>query len=183
MKRSFFNFLNLFSLGFLFLSCSTTGIWSTASKSWTANDFSNAIKLSIGEISADKPGGGWSVEREIAEVLPLIFLEHGFVFLPNSEDSEYIVDVCATERDYYDGWKTKKSIAVEVLLWKTCDKNNSDVLLGTDRFNIETPYAAGRTVANGSLGISSSKNLDALLRLSVKNLVKAVGSINAEKTK
>jgi hypothetical protein len=120
----------------------------------------------FGTIDVDKPGGGRSVEKEIEEILPLILSEQGFVVLRNKENADCIVDVFATERDFYSGWKTEKSVAIEVLLYSAKRESGS--------LNDETSFAVGRTVAQGRLGFSSSKNIEGLLRVSVKKLVRAI---------
>jgi hypothetical protein len=157
-----------FMLGIMLLSsCSTTGITSKKTKTWiTGSAFLDTRKIALGNIDIDKPGGGWSVEKEIMEILPLILSEQGFVVLQNKENADGIVDVFATERDFYSGWKTNKSIAVEVLFYPSNG--------GTGNIDGETSFAAGRTVAQGSLGLSSSKNVEALLRDSVKKLARSI---------
>ncbi|MDR2865525.1 MAG: hypothetical protein LBV68_07955 [Spirochaetaceae bacterium] len=177
-------------------ACSTSGISSKQTKTWISGDnFSAAKKLALGKIDIDKIGGGWSVEREIAGILPLIFLEHDYVFLQEGEHADYLVDVYAVERDYYDGWKSKKSIAIEVVFGllpgateETAVSSSAQELTGNDpdvknatEIRLKTPFAAGRTIAEGSLGLSSSKNLEALLRLSVEKLVKSIQRHAGEK--
>jgi hypothetical protein len=159
----------------MFSSCSTIGISSKATKGWVSgNEFESVKKLSIGTINVDKAGGGWSIEREISEVLPLIFLEQGYVFLKPEEEVDYIVDVYAAERDYYVGWNTEKSITTEVSFRLPEEKTP---------IKVETPFAAGRTVAQGTLGLSSSKNVESLLRSSAKKLIKYINKFNKAKKK
>jgi hypothetical protein len=170
MKNKYSNSLVcwFFMLGIMLLSaCSTTGIVSRRTKTWvTGRTFLDSQKVALGTINIDKPGGGWSVEKEIEELLPLILSEQGFILVQNQESADSIVDIYATERDFLSGWKTKKSIAVEVLFYPA--------RRGAENPNDDISFAAGRTVAQGSLGLSSSKNIETLLRDSIKKLVRSV---------
>jgi hypothetical protein len=156
-----------------FTSCATNGLHEKSSSSWTINTKKKNVKtLRIGVISADKSGGSLSIESEIARILPLLFLEKRYIFIEDSDDAGFIVDVYATERDYFVGWKTKKSIALEVSL----RANRGDI----NENGVKTPLASGRTIAQGTQGLSSSKNLAAILRASIKKAVKAAKKIKPE---
>ena len=118
--------------------------------------------LQLGTIDVDKPGGSYSIEREITAILPLLFWEMGYVFEPATGGADYIVDVYARERDIQHGWKTKKSISLEVVLWPV-----QSVRYAGDE-SVRTPYAAGRTVIAGTAGLSVSGHLENLLRKTAK---------------
>lgn len=165
--------LTAFFLIYAFTSCATNGLHEKSSSSWRINAKEKNIKaLRIGVISADKSGGSLSLELEIARILPLLFLEKGCVFIEDAENAVFIVDVYAVERDYFAGWKTKKSIALEVSL----RANNG----GVNENIVKTPLASGRTIAQGAQGLSSSKNLAAILRSSIKKAVNAAKKIKPE---
>jgi hypothetical protein len=154
-------------------SCATNGLHEKSSSSWRIQPKKKNTKtLRIGVISADKSGGSLSLESEIGRILPLLFLEKRCVFIEDGENADFIVDVYATERDYFAGWKTKKSIALEVSL----RANRSDI----SENRVITPLASGRTIAQGTQGLSSSKNLAAILRASIKKAVRAVKKIKPE---
>lgn len=159
--------------GMLAASCSTLSIKNTSS--WSREDSHPERKLKAGRISADKPGGGRSIEREISELLPLLFLEKGYLFVENEDGIDYVVDVRATERDYYVGWEAKKSVSMEVVIWPA-DRAADE---GERRLRVETPLASGRTVAQGSMGLASSKNTEILLRSSIDELVKSLDKMPA----
>jgi hypothetical protein len=115
----------------------------------------------VGNIIADKAGGAYSMELEIQAILPLLFLEKNFVFPRDENSAEFTVDVLAQEREYISGWDTKRSISVQVLMYSN-DKN-------AVRSSVETPVAAARVTARGrEEGLASSKNLEALLRKTVR---------------
>ncbi|MDR0639307.1 MAG: hypothetical protein LBG27_10495 [Spirochaetaceae bacterium] len=127
--------------------------------------------LQLGTIDVDKPGGSYSIEREINAILPLLFWEMGYVFEPATGGADYIVDVYARERDIQHGWKTKKSISLEVVLWPV-----QTVRYAGDE-SVRTPYAAGRTVIAGTAGLSVSGNMENLLRKTAKKAVKAANLV------
>ncbi|MDR2842919.1 MAG: hypothetical protein LBV52_06930 [Spirochaetaceae bacterium] len=158
-------------LVFFFLSgCNTSGMYYKASGAWSLkSDTSKFKKIKLGTIKVDKPGSSLSIEKEISQILPLLFLEHGYVFTNETDAAFYIVDVCATEREFFANWNTKKSVTMEVLLWDSEHKINDQ----TDS-RIETPLAAGRIIAQGSQGLSASNNLNDILKQSIRKAVKKI---------
>lgn len=157
----------VFPIFFLF-SCSTSGVYDKSSLSWTISN-KEAKTLKMGNIVADKNGGSVSIEAEIIRLLPLLFLEKGYLFFEDDINADFIVDVYSTERDYFVGWNNKKSIALEVLLRPNHTKN---------KLHIKTPLAAGRITARGTEGLSSSKNLMGILRAAVNKTVNAAKKID-----
>jgi hypothetical protein len=156
-------------------SCGTYGITYGNGKSWPGalpkeNEEIQGT-LQLGTIEVDKPGGSYSIEREINAILPLLFWEMGYVFEPATGGADYIVDVYARERDIQHGWKTTKSISLEVVLWPV----QSVRYAGEER--VRTPYAAGRTVVAGTAGLSVSGNMENLLRKTAKKAVKAANLV------
>ncbi|MDR0527190.1 MAG: hypothetical protein LBG79_05190 [Spirochaetaceae bacterium] len=156
------------------VSCATSGFTIKNSASWFQDGSKIERKLKAGRIIADKPGGGRSIEREISELLPLLFLEKGYLFVADEDNVDYVVEVRATERDYYVGWESKKSVSLEVVLWPA---NRPQDGTGSS-LRIETPIASGRTVAQGTQGFASSKNTETMLRSSVNELLKSLEKIN-----
>jgi hypothetical protein len=159
----------LFCVLGLFASCATTeGIRSQKTKAWGGGVVYEQTKtLAIGEIRVDKAGDGWLVEKEIAALLPLLCFEDGFLIVEDKQFADCIVDVYATERDYTSGWNKQKSLTMEVSFRKVIN----------DAASSEMSFAAGRTVAQGSLGFSSSKNLESILSVSLKELIASTKSI------
>jgi hypothetical protein len=160
-----------------FTACRTYGITYENGKAWPGSfakkDATVQGALRIGTIDVDKPGGSYSIEREINAILPLLFWEMGYVFEPTTGNADYIVDVYARERDVQHGWKTKKSISLEVVLWPVQHVSYAGTGSGENDENIRTPYAAGRTVIMGTAGLSVSGNMENLLRKTAKKAVKA----------
>ncbi|GMO25533.1 MAG: hypothetical protein Ta2B_05150 [Termitinemataceae bacterium] len=166
----------------LCMSCTTSGMYYKSSDSWSRLNSNIQIKkIKLGTIKADKSGGSLTIEREISQLLPLLFLEQNFVFTNNSLEADYIVDVHATEREYFVGWETKKSVTMEVLFWAndhlTKDMQQDD---GNTQADIETPLIAGRIVAQGSQGLASSNNLQDILRRSIGKVIAAVPVVEVE---
>jgi hypothetical protein len=199
-------------------ACSTTGIKTKKISGWNGGrKLKEARTLCLGSIVCDKPGGASSTEREIAALLPLLFLEKKLVFPADQNSAEFVVDVFAMERDYLEHWETKKSIALEVLLYpnyrepsaaiphdnalpvNTDDYDDEEELYNPAQvlnqylesliknddavekpFRAETPLAAGRVVATGTLGFSSSKNTETLLRKAVRKAANIARKIKRE---
>jgi hypothetical protein len=166
-----------------FLSCKTSGMYYKTSNAWSIQDTfdsNNKIKLptkiKLGIVKADKTGGALTLEREISALLPLLFLEHNYIFTNNSIEAAYIVDVSATEREFFVGWNTKKSITMEVLFWSPEHISESDKKTGA----LETPLIAGRIVAQGTQGLASSNNLQDILRRSIAKTVQTEILVNAK---
>jgi hypothetical protein len=175
-KHIFIKAILLLSLSF-FNSCKTSGVHEKSSSSWVVNLNKKNIKtIKAGRIVADKSGGSASIEAEIGRMLPLLFLEKGYIFVDENASADFIVEVSATERDYFVSWSNKKSIAIEVILRSGRAKNETGA--SQNRTDIETPLAAGRTVAQGVLGLSSSKNLTSLLRTTIKKAARAAKKID-----
>jgi hypothetical protein len=152
-------------------ACSTYGITYENGRAWPGSREKNGAEiqgtLRVGTIEVDKPGGSHSIEREINAILPLLFWEMGYVFEPPAGKADYVVDVFARVRDVAYGWKTKKSISLEVILWPLQSVSYAG---SEDR---KTPYAAGRSVIVGTAGLSVSGNMEKLLRKTAKKAVEA----------
>jgi hypothetical protein len=106
----------------------------------------------------DKSAGWSSVEGELADLVPLMFLEQGYGFSFDGGKADYRADVHAFEREYVVGWRTRRSVSVELLLWEEGG----------------APLAAGRALAIGNPTLSSSRDLSRLLKAALK---KALGAL------
>ncbi|MDR2601131.1 MAG: hypothetical protein LBC53_01560 [Spirochaetaceae bacterium] len=149
-----------------FISCKTNDIARNGT-GWSYDG--NAIaSVKLGSINVDK-SGGYAVEREIAVLLPVLFLENKMIFAGNNAD--YIVDVYLSERECADAWNAKKSLSMEVFIKRNMDfeMNGGEIAEANDC--ILTPDAASRIITLGSKSFSSSKNLELFLRQCVKNAV------------
>ncbi|MDR2177389.1 MAG: hypothetical protein LBP20_05040 [Treponema sp.] len=109
----------------------------------------------LGEVSVDKALDWASVEGEISRRVPLIFLERKYLFAPKDGEADFRVDVRAIEREYLSGWKTLRSLSMEVHIWREGDRTG-------------TPLASGRATVSGNLSLSSVEMLDYLLRRAAK---------------
>jgi hypothetical protein len=120
--------------------------------------------LRLGEISVDKAMDWASVEGEIGRRVPLIFLERKYLFAPKDGEADFRVDVQAIEREYSSGWKTLRSLSMEVHIWREGDRTG-------------TPLASGRAIQSGDISLSSVEILDYLLRRAAKMALKGLGAI------
>jgi hypothetical protein len=107
--------------------------------------------MRIGIVRADKTADWNSLEREIEGLLPLLLLDQGY--LSAGEGADYRIDAVAIEREYLSGWLTKRSLSVEIRIWK----DDGDAL----------PLSAGRAVLSGDQSLASSKVLTRLLQLAL----------------
>jgi hypothetical protein len=118
-------------------------------------------------VFVDRTGAWTSVEKEIADLAPLLLWEQG-LRLSGIDTADYLAEISAREREYVSGWKTKRSLAVEVRIWK----NNHDIEEAF-RYN-GLPLAAGRVTARGEEGFSSSETTGRMLKLALKKAVSAL---------
>jgi hypothetical protein len=125
----------------------------------------------LGEVLVDKASGWTSIEREIKDMVPLLFSDYGYPFVLNKTDAEYIVDVRAVEREYMSGWRSRRSVAVEIRIYE-----NS----GIDGYQNTVPVVVGKTTSSGGVSLASSKDLNVLLASGVKKIVKPFGALQNE---
>ena len=153
--RRFLSFLIPVQL-LLFAGCSTFPPDSSENSSWKADGIGKlSTTIKISSVSADKSGDWNSLEKEIADLLPLLFREESYRVVPASEDADYRAEVKAREREYPVGWRTKRSLSVEVRLWRG---NESGPL----------PFSAGRAMIQGKQSLASSKTTSAMLRTAIR---------------
>ncbi|MDR0590140.1 MAG: hypothetical protein LBG25_06305 [Spirochaetaceae bacterium] len=149
--------------GLVFLSgCISLG--SAPANSWSSQDRSRmAGALRLETVSVDKAVDKASVEREIRGRAPLIFLKQGYLPAAEGEDPGYRADIRAIEREYISGWKTRRSLSMEVLIWQDQGELRDPV-----------PLASGRAAGAGQASLSSSPVLDRLLKTAVKRALRAL---------
>jgi hypothetical protein len=111
----------------------------------------------------DKPLDKASVEREIRGRAPLIFLKQGYLLVPEGETPLYRADIRAIEREYIFGWKTRRSLSMEVFIWQEGTGPRDPV-----------PLASGRAAGSGQASLSSSTVTDRLLKAAVKRALRAL---------
>jgi hypothetical protein len=132
--------------------------------SWSSKNRSKITgTLELANVSVDKPADRMSAEKEIRGRAPLFFLERKYLLVPEEEKAPSRVDIRAIEREYISGWKTRRSVSVEVFIRQNGEGVRDPVLLTSSR--------AGGT---GNISLSSSPVLDRFLRTAVKRAAGAL---------
>jgi hypothetical protein len=148
----------------LLLSCGTFP-GTARSRSWSLDEKSAPEgKIYINKVHFDAAAGWNALEEEASRALPLILLERNYLAVDNQKTAGYAMDVTLREREYLKGWKTKRSLSVEVCIWPGNGIENG----------IAVPLAAGSAIMQGGQSFSSSKTLYSLLKKAVKSAVKAL---------
>ena len=155
----------LFAVSVLALlgSCASYPFDSQENSSWAAGT-GKKVKGSIRiiSVSAERSGEWGALEKEAADLLPLLFSERGYHTVSVSSPADYSAEVRVREREYPDGWNTKRSLSAEVRLWAGEEEGS---------LVIPMPLSAGRALNHGKQSFSSSKTLTAMLRKAVKNAI------------
>ena len=157
----YFRFFLVF--GFLvFGSC--VSFDSSESSSWAFGKEGNSRgTIRIISVSAEKSGEWGTLEKEISDLLPLLFSEEAYLVVSPSAQADYSAEVKVREREYPNGWQTRRSLSAEVRLWA------GDGFAGQP-----LPLSAGRALNQGKQSFASSKTLSAMLRKAVKNAVRSL---------
>lgn len=133
--------------------------------SWARDGEKVRGTIRIVSVSAEKSGEWGALEKETSDVLPLIFSAEGYLVVHSSVSADYSAEVKVREREYPDGWQTKRSLSAEVRLWAG-DGDCSEPL----------PLSAGRAMIQGKQSFASSRTLNAMLQKAVKNAVRGLPS-------
>jgi hypothetical protein len=152
----------LFAAGLwaLCLSCTVFPV----KEAWSSKGTFDKGTMAAGKISVDSVTGWDSLEREIAGLLPLLLLEKGYAPPDTESGADFTAEVSVIEREYMEGWKTKRSLSVELRI-----RGPGDTLL-----------AAGRTMLSGNKSLASSTVTNTLLRSA---LSKALSELEANPDK
>ncbi|WP_461247111.1 hypothetical protein [Treponema sp. R6D11] len=173
----------LFSILFLstFLSCEELPINRSSGQSWLISNSDETEKtwttLTILSVQVDKSGGWDSVEKETAALAPLYFWDSGCAVVAAEREPSYAAQIQIREREYNTGWKTKKSLAVEVRIWEYKDVPENN---GT-HYAQKLPAATGRIVASGDKSFSSSETTGRLLSKAIDKAVKELFAYERKK--
>jgi hypothetical protein len=146
------------SVPVMLLSCEALPINYSKSQSWVIRENAakeNKITIALLDVQVDRSGGWDSIEKEAAALAPLYFWNRGCTVTPAGEEPEYAAEIQLREREYTLGWRTKRSLAVEVRIWLFEDAQG------------KLPVAAGRVIAVGEKSFSSSENTGRLLSRAV----------------
>ena len=146
---------SLLALGVL-PGCSSLPFDPPENSGWTGTIERVRGSVRIVSVSAERSGEWGSLEKETRDLLPLLFSEESYRVV--SGNADYSAEVNVREREYADGWRTKRSLSVEVRLWAG---EGSEPL----------PLSAGRSLIQGKQSLASSKTLSDMLRKAVKNVV------------
>ena len=149
-------------------SCSSFPFGSSGSSAWAAGSGGKTMgTIRIASVSAERSNEWGSLENEISGLLPLLFLEEHYLVVSPDEKADYSADVKVREREYILGWKSRRSLSVELRLW-------------AGEVNGPLPLAAGRALNHGNMSFASSKTLNAMLRKAVKNAVSGLPGRNGK---
>ena len=150
----------------IFTSCSSLPPNSSENTAWKAMKEGKAKgTVQIYSVDADRSGEWGSLEKEISGLMPLFFLEKKYLVVSSSVPADYIAEVRVREREYPDGWRTRRSACAEVRLWD-----------GENFIDNPLPLSAGRSMIQGKKSITSSKTLSVMLRKSVNKAVRGLPS-------
>jgi hypothetical protein len=163
--------LNRFTL--FFLSCSVLLCLAACGslppgfyryESWTSSVLKDAeaktLRVYLAAVSVDKNGNWVSIEKEVAGLAPLLFLEYGLEAAENSAEADYTADIRLREREYTSGWKIRRSLLCEVRFRKAGNTGER-----------RAPLAAGRVTFLGEKSFSSSDTTGRMLTLAVRKAV------------
>jgi hypothetical protein len=171
----------LFLLLFAFLiSCEALPFNYSSSQSWLLSEEETEkvrTTLVLLNVRTDRSGGWDSVEKEAAALAPLYFWNYGCRVVAAGEKAAYTAGIQIREREFNLGWKTKRSLAVEVCIWDYNDASENKVQYQN------LPLAAGRVTALGDRSFSSSVTLDRLLSKAVKKAVNEIAVYEKRKKK
>ncbi|MDR2047821.1 MAG: hypothetical protein LBP69_00050 [Treponema sp.] len=149
----------------LWLLCSSCAVFPPpVQEAWSSAGTVRKGTMAAGKISVDSVTGWDSLETEIAGLLPLLLLEKGYAAPDTESGTDFTADVSAIEREYMEGWKTKKSLSIELRI-----RGRGDVFL-----------AAGRAMISGDKSLASSQVTNVLLRSA---LSKALSALEADSDK
>jgi hypothetical protein len=157
----------LFFVLFLF-SCDSMPVGVTESNSWRITDKggkNGTIKLA--GVTADRSGNRDSLEKEVATLAPLYFWTEGFRTVGSGDPADYIAEINLREREFSVGWRTKKSLVVEVRIW---DRIDGDIQ--PDELSGRLPAVAGRVVFTGNKSFSSSETTGKMLFSAISQTLK-----------
>jgi hypothetical protein len=133
-------------------------------EAWSSAGTFGRGTMAVGTISVDSITGWDSLEKEIGGLLPLLLVEKGYVPPDTETKADFTADVSLIEREYMEGWKTKRSLSVEVRI-----RGAGDAIL-----------SAGRAMLSGNKSFASSNVTNVLLRSA---LSKALSALEADQKK
>jgi hypothetical protein len=158
------------------LSCESLPINYSKGLSWTARR-KIAGTLRIVGVRVERNGNRDLIERELEGLAPLVFGKRGYLLAGDQEKADYAADIRAYEREYSTNWKMRRSVSVEVRIWKD---GGTPPDAGDSFITRRLPLAAGQIILIGNGSLSSSETVNRILGRAVK---KALGALKAAERK
>jgi len=146
-------------LAALICSCASLESLVTVKEGWKTQGAEGGLLVACGKVSVDTVYAWDSVKEEAEALLPLLLAEKGCALAADGE-AELKAELCLIEREYMEGWETKRSLAAEVRLF---DARQTDAAAAP-----AMPLAAGRALLSGEKSLSSSKVTEKLMRLALE---------------
>jgi hypothetical protein len=96
-----------------FTACASFDTWN--------RDVSDAVtaRVFVKEVSVYKTGGMASVEEELRAFTPVFLMKNRLLAVNDAESADLIAEIQAHEREYRNGWDTKRSISLMVSFFDT----------------------------------------------------------------
>jgi hypothetical protein len=161
----------------ILLSCEALPVNYSSGQSWFISSDKAWTTVTILSVQVDRSGGWDSVEKETAALAPLYFWDSGCRVVAAEETPAYAAQVQIREREFNVGWKIKKSLAVEVRIWKYEDAaKNGELALAR-----KLPAAVGRIIVTGDKSFSSSGTMGRLLSKAIDKAVKELAVYERKK--
>jgi hypothetical protein len=159
------------------LSCEALPVNYSTGRSWLISSDKSWTTLVILPVQVDRSGGWDSVEKETAALAPLYFWDRGCMVVAAEEAPSYAAQIQVREREFNVGWRTKKSLAVEVRIW-----DYDDATKNGEPFTVQKLTAAvGRIIEIGNKSFSSSITTGSLLSKAIKKAVKRLAVYERKK--
>lgn len=130
-------------------------------RSWRDSGTEPILNVALARPRVECRTGGASIEDEIERLAPLLLRDRKIAVTTPEPATGYIVRIAAVERDIQNGWKTKRSISIDLSLHRYGNPEDSG----------SVPLAASRIVASGSsASLSSSSYLSSALSEGIRLL-------------
>ena len=175
--KKYFQIPVIFFIFLILLSCESLPANYSSGQSWLISSDKSRTTLTILSVQVDRSGGWDSVEKETAALAPLYFWDSGYRVVAAEETPSYAAQVQVREREFNVGWRTKKSLAVEVRIWDYEDAPKN----GESALEHKLPAAVGRIIETGDKSFSSSMTTGRLLSKAIKKAVKVLAVYERKK--
>ena len=157
------------------LSCESMPVNYSRTQSWFLKEKPVWGTVKLLGVTVDRIGGWDSVEKDITGLAPLFFWEEGCRMISGGSPADYAADIQLREREYRSGWRTKRSLLVEVRIWP-----HRDGAAGRAAYTETLPLAAGRIISMGERSLASFETTNRMLAQAIR---KAAGQLAAHKRK